>query len=72
MHTTDIPRPTNNRDSRQVSHPLLLYVAKELTLNVPLMHSLAVSCYMVSGAFGNLTWSTYAGFCVFHFPIQST
>ena len=32
--------------------------------------SLAVSCYMVSGALGNLTWSTYAGFCELNIIFQ--
>jgi hypothetical protein len=67
MHTTDISRSTNDGDRRQASHPqLLLRVAVKLTSNDPLFYSLAVSCYMVSGALGNLTWSNYAGFCQLH------
>ena len=68
MHTTDISRSTNDGDRRQASHPqLLLRVAMKLTTNDLLIYSLAVSCYMVSGALGNLTWSNYAGFCQLYF-----
>jgi hypothetical protein len=74
MHTTDISRSTNDGDRRQASHPLLLQRGHEcnLTWNILLIYSLAVSFYMISGALGNLTWSNYAGFCKLHFPIQSS
>lgn len=75
MYTANISRPTNDRDRHQASHPSASAPrdhGHQLTANVPLLHSLAVSCYMVAGAFGNLTWSTYAGFCELHFPIQSS
>ncbi len=71
MHTTDISRPTNDGDRRQASHQTSRGYEHKLTLNLCLIYSLAVSCYMVSGALGNLTWSNYAGFCELHFPIQS-
>jgi hypothetical protein len=35
MHTTDISRPANDRDRRQVCPPLFLHVARELNSNVP-------------------------------------
>jgi len=41
--------------------PCIPQISRDLNTTGTVIN-LAVSCYMVSGAMGNLTWSTYAGF----------